>query len=430
MDYAGARSWLDGLGEFHMEFGLDRVRAVLDRLGNPERCAPAIHVAGTNGKGATCAFISSILRHAGRRVGLYTSPHLSRPNERISLSGTPIEDERFAEAVTTTRDALEASGVALTYFEAMTVAAFVAFRHAEVEVMVVEVGLGGRLDATNVLEPAVTVITSIALDHTSILGSTLEEIAAEKAGILERGVPVVLAAREPAAVEVVTRRASEIGAPVVRTKEGADGDWESVGADGIRLGGGPVVRLAGYGQSLVHAAAAAVTAVRLQSPALSVAVMAEGLRRAAWPGRMEEVRAPGGGPAVLLDGGHNPAAARALASVDPLDRHVARGVLLFAAMADKDYPGMLRALAETGAGRIVCTSAGTARSATARSLAESAREVFGDAAAVEAIDDVPVALARALECAGPHGSMLVTGSLYLVGRVREILTGGPPTAIG
>lgn len=436
MNDAEARAWLDSLGEFHMELGLDRVRTVLAHLDHPERAGgETIHVAGTNGKGMTCAFAASILRHAGFLVGLYTSPHLSRPNERIAIAGRPIGDEAFARAISGARIASESTGARLTFFEAMTVAAFLAFRDAKVDARVIEVGLGGRLDATNVVEPAVTVITSIALDHTAVLGSSIEAIAAEKAGILKAARPVVTTAHHPDAVRVIEETARALGSMAYHVREGGTPGWDggagnTAALETIRLHDRHLVEgprgipLAFRGTHVRDAAAAAATAVHLCVGEIRAATIRSGLELAAWPGRAEQISA-----SVLLDGGHNPDAARALASIQPF-RGASRRVLLFAAMADKDRSGILRALAATGPTHLVCTSAGTARSATARMLAEDARSVFADRAVIEAVDDIPAAWKRALEHAGETGNVLVTGSLYLVGRVRELVTGGPPIALG
>lgn len=434
MDYPEARTWLDSLGEFHMEFGLDRVRTVLAELGNPERCAPAIHIAGTNGKGMTCAYASAILRSAGKRVGLYTSPHLSRPNERIAISGFPVDDAAFADALTRVRTAIDVASTKLTYFEAITCAAFVAFREAKVEVMVLEVGLGGRLDATNVVDPAVCVITHVSLDHTALLGATVDEIAAEKAGIVKPGRPVVVNAAEPAIRRAVDAR--EAGGRVWTC--GVAGEvGES--ATTLRLPARDEFRWFGVVRPLssrcVASAAMAAVAVCLLDPAIGIEAIRFGVPSASWPGRAETLLyTPYTDPrgverTIRLDGAHNPAAA---ATVSEWPDAPGRGphVLLLAAMSDKDRLGILRALSAQVPGAVVCTSTGTARSASARLLAEEARSVFGDRVPVEAVEPVDAAFARACEAVSPGAGIVVTGSLYLVGRVREIVTGGPPTAIG
>lgn len=433
MHYAEARDWLDSLGEFHMEFGLDRVRAILAELGNPERFARVIHVAGTNGKGMTCAYAASMLRHDGVKVGLYTSPHLSRPNERIAISGEPIEDSGFAAAISAVRDGVGRS-TKLTYFEAITCAAFVAFREAGVGASVIEVGLGGRLDATNVVDPVVSVITHVSLDHTALLGTTVEEIAAEKAGIVKPGRPVVVPSGEPHVQAAVA--AKHAGGRIWVCGHGGEVGLDRGGV--LRLPGDPAGPLHVWGPPEAvrqTAAGMAAVAVRILDPAIPAGAIDAGMRNAAWPGRGESLEWTDGLGflrRVHLDGAHNPAAAAAL----PYERREpqARVVILFAAMADKDYAGILRALGKIQPFAIVCTSAGTARSATPRTLAEAARAIHGDAIVVEAVEPIEDALDRAAalgihEPAAPP-EILVTGSLYLVGRVRERITRGPPTALG
>ncbi len=433
MDGTNPRAWLESLGEFHMAFGLDRIRALLARLGNPERSFRSIHIAGTNGKGATAAFLSSIFRAAGRRVGLYTSPHLSRPNERIAIGGRPIGDDHFARAVHAVR--ANTTGIDLTFFEAMTAAAFVAFREAAVEIAAVEVGLGGRLDATNVIVPAVAVVTHLSRDHVAVLGSDPATIAAEKAGILKVGVPAVCVARDPPAVGTVADRAGRLGVPLARLGETLDA---RIAADGsFELDGrapGPVFSLSGVrlpiaGSHQRDNALAAVAAALLADPALDAATLRRGLVGARWPGRGETVSIgllAGGAVEVVFDGAHNPGAARALADcLAHLPR--ARTAIVFAAMQDKEHGPVLDALAAIGATALFATSSGLARSAAPASLRDLARERLRIAASAH--ESPGGAFDAACAEAGPGGRVVVTGSLYLVGRIRETLI-GPPGAIG
>ena len=433
-----------------MALGLDRVMGALATLGNPERGIPAIHIAGTNGKGATAAFASSILRAAGTRVGLYTSPHLSRPNERIAVDGKPIADADFAAAVSAVHDAAEPIGIDLTFFEVMTAAAFVAFRTAGVEAMVIEVGLGGRLDATNVLDPAVAVVTSVSLDHVAILGGTVAAIAREKAGIVKAGRPVVIAARDPEAVAAIESAAAAVGAPAFVIER--DARWIASRTGGFAIETSApaprlfvpdcVIPLAGSHQR--DNAVAAALAVRIAFPATEPSAIRRGLGAARWPGRSERLRA--GGVEVLLDGAHNPGAARALAAAvregagalraQETGAHGAQGkpVVLFGAMRDKEAAEVLSALASLDARAVVCVAPapGLARSAPAAEMAVVARASL-PGVPVEAAESVESGFTRALSLArdgeGPGGMVVVTGSLYLVGRVRESLV-GPPEAIG
>ncbi len=412
-----------------MALGLDRVREALGSLGDPQRHAPAIHVAGTNGKGVTCAYASAILRHAGKRVGLYTSPHLSRPNERIAIDGRPIGDDAFASALTAVRDA----NVELTFFEALTCASFVAFRDAGVDAAVLETGLGGRLDATNVAQPVVTAITSIDLDHTAILGETIEKIAAEKAGIVKPRTPVVIAERKPIAVEVIEARAKEVeSTPFLIDR---DYRWHGEGRKDPRFtidSDEPaeiVVRdvvLPGddLRDHLRDAAATAALAARILEPDLEEDAIREGLADAAWPGRGE--RLAHRGASVILDGAHNPGAASKLVGVRSSMRQ--SPVVVFAAMRDKDVEGVLRVLAGLYPAALVCTTVGLPRSMAAGEIAGIARRVWGKHLMVREASDPESALDMAAVLAN-HGPVVVTGSLYLVGRVRERLA-GPPERLG
>lgn len=427
MDYAETRTWLDSLGEFHMAFGLDRVRAVLDRMGSPERAAPAVHIAGTNGKGITAAYTSAILRSAGRRVGLYTSPHLSRPNERIAIDGSPVDDEGFAFSVSAVYDAADSIGVEMTFFEVLTVSAFHAFRQAGVDAMVLETGLGGRLDATNVLAmPAVCAITEISADHEAVLGDTIDAIAAEKAGIVKPSRPLLLGAQDEAARAVILARAGALDAPVAFA--GADFAFRDDPADpsrfGIEAGGRRVAgcRVAAFGRGPREAAAMAAAAAWAVDDAIPPEAVARGLADAAWPGRREIVEA--GGVRLVLDGAHNPGAARSLASALPPVLGGRPPVVLFASMADKAHGPVLEALAATKPASMITTSVGMARSADPAALATLASGA--GIGRVEAIPDARVAFERAAQTARDlDGVLLVTGSLYLVGAVRERLLGAP-----
>lgn len=436
-----------------MALGLDRVMGALDALGHPERGTPTIHIAGTNGKGATAAFASSILREAGKKVGLYTSPHLSRPNERIAIGGKPISDAAFAEAITAVHDASHPNGIDLTFFEVMTAAAFVAFRAAGVDAMVVEVGLGGRLDATNVLDPTVSVVTSISRDHVAVLGEDVATIAREKAGIVKTGRPVVIAARDPEAVSAIEAFASAAGAPAfvierdlrwipsTETRDGAFAIETTAPAPRLFVPGCNIP-LTGVHQR--DNAAAAALAVVLAFPKTEASTIRRGLMGARWPGRAERVRARG--VELLLDGAHNPGAAAALAyglrgeapssatRVDAIEKGKTPPVLLFGAMRDKEVAKVIAALAPMGARAIVCLDAapGLARSMPAAEVAAHARDAM-PGALVETADGIEAALSRAVALA-QHGEeksglVVVTGSLYLVGRVRESLL-GKPEAIG
>jgi dihydrofolate synthase/folylpolyglutamate synthase len=398
--------YLSGLQPLAMRFGLERMERALDALGHPERRYAVLHVGGTNGKGSTCAMASAALAEAGHPVGLYTSPHLVRFNERIAVRGAPIDDAALAAAVAEVREACpwhdDGGGEdRLTYFEFATLAGLVHFARAGVDVAVVEVGLGGRFDATNAIRPRVTAIARINLDHTQLLGDTVEQIAFEKAGIFKAGVPAVVHAHQPpGALETLRSEALRRGAPFAV----AEPDWR-----------GPVALRGPHQRGNAALAAAALRALAREGVALGEEAISRGIATARWPGRLEEI----GG--VLLDGAHNPDGAAALAAALPV-LHPGRPVeLVFGVLADKDHGGMLRALAPA-ARRLHLVSPATPRARAAGTLLDCARALGAEA-------DVHSGLADALDCArraaaGGGGLVCVAGSLYLVGEAR-VLLGAP-----
>jgi len=398
--------------------GLERIDALLDRLARPERAFRSVHVAGTNGKGSTAAMIEAGLRAAGFRTGLFTSPHLLRINERIQTAGREISDDDFCAAFDEVRAAIErllaeeALDAHPTYFECLTAMAFCHFRRAGVEVAVVEVGLGGRLDATNVLAPAVTVITPIDFDHETYLGRGEASIAAEKAGILKPGVPAVFAPQHPGTRSVLESRAREIGTPVAPLPSASqlrhrDGFYQF-------QAGRVNAKLALAGEHQVTNALVAIAALELLG--VAPAAIEQGLRNARWPGRLETVAE---NPQVLLDGAHNPGGARVLARF--IERHHAgrRLWLLYGAMRDKavdEVAGILFPLAH----RVLLTPITQPRAVSAASLAEI---VAHHHPRVEITSGLIEALALARSQAAPTDIILVTGSLYLVGEAKVLCSG-------
>ncbi len=383
------------------KLGLDRICKVLDALGNPQRAYRIVHVAGTNGKGSTCAMIEAGLRAAGVRTGLYTSPHLSEPTERIQIDGIPVMTERFQRAFEIVHQAAETLDLDChpTYFETVTAMGLWLFRELGVETAVVEVGLGGRLDATNVVEPALCVITPIDFDHELYLGHTLEAIAAEKAGILKPGVPAVFARQRQEASAVLERCAAELGIPVTRAADFSVRDLE-IDARGSRFSG-LICPLAGEHQ--VENAITAALALQILD------VPPEGIAEARWPGRLEHVSP---NPDILLDGAHNPAAARALARY--LERFYPdrRVWLIYGAMRDKAVDEIAEILFPL-AHELIFTAADYARALRPEALAEIAGR--GKIAA-----NVAEALALAREGASSDDAIVVTGSLFLVGDARAL----------
>jgi dihydrofolate synthase / folylpolyglutamate synthase len=398
-DFQATIARLFRLGSRRPELSLEPMLAACKRFGHPEEAFPAVHVAGTNGKGSVCAFVASMARSAGRSVGLYTSPHLVRVAERIQINGAPLDDAELGPLL----ERVMNEAPELTFFEVMTVSALVAFREAGVDLGVLEVGLGGRFDATNVIPaPRVAAVTRVAFDHMVELGDSLEAIAREKAQIIKPGSAVVLGKLHPDARAVMLSRIEEVGARLVPL-----GSPEPIA-------GAPLAypRAAMVGSNL----AAAVTVGR--ELGLSPEAMANGIEATNWPGRNELLHR-NGQELTLLDCAHNPDGAVALSHlVDPAvlgeiesRREVA---LVFGALANKNWKAMLRRLEHVAAHRVyVETPAGTAADPTMM-----AAMLAGEVAA-----SVPEALARARSLVGPRGVVVVTGSSYLVGAARAALLG-------
>ena len=412
MDFEELKRVLFERTNFGMKLGLERMQDALQLLGNPERCAPALHVAGTNGKGSTCAFAEASLRAAGLRTGLYTSPHLNHFCERIRLDGQPISESSAAALLETLLAkvpwALRDDG--LTFFELATLLAFLAFAEARVDVMVIEVGLGGRLDATNVLEkPAACAVAALGLEHTQHLGPTLSHIAREKAGIFKAGSPAVSAGQPLEAAQLLQRRADSLHTMLWRP--GRDYAFESRPERAFCYQGPEwTVRperlsLPGHHQRGNAALACALLeAARL--PGVTAAHAAQGLASAVWPARLEQVLKD-----VYVDGAHNPHAAAALARALPelLQGRPLR--LVFGALQDKDAAAMLHELGPLAASVHYCAPD------TPRALAP---EVLEHVWPGQIHDGVPQALAAAR---AEGGVVLCCGSLYLAGEARAALLG-------
>jgi dihydrofolate synthase / folylpolyglutamate synthase len=402
--------------------GLERMEALLERLGRPERALPVIHVAGTNGKGSVCATIESILRAAGLRTGLYTSPHLVRFHERIRVDGVPVDDAGLAGLIGRMDAADRAAGGEATFFECATAMAFDHFARAGVQAAVIETGMGGRWDATNVVRPLVCALCEVNLDHAEYLGDTIARVAAEKAGILKPGRPAVMARQPPEAEAVFRAAADRVGAPLRRVEE--EVSVRRIGRptlDGQRLAfetpDGPLTtaRYPLCGEHQAHNAALAVAAVRLLSETagidLPAAAWKRGLERVVWPARFQALRRD---PPVLLDGAHNPHGARALA--DALRELSGRRPLgwIVAMMNDKDIPGALQAWAPLMRRAWAVPVPGGRAEPPERMLerlgAAGVREA-GAAALDRAWDE---ALGWAAE---NDGMVVIAGSLYLAGEV-------------
>jgi dihydrofolate synthase/folylpolyglutamate synthase len=417
---------------FGIKFGLEAMDALVAEMGHPERAYPTLLVAGTNGKGSVVAYCEAALRASGLRTGRYTSPHLIRVNERIAVDGRPITDRDFGLAVRAVRDAAERlvrRGVLEahpTFFEVLTAAAFDHFRRRQVDVAVLEVGLGGRLDATNVADPIASAIVSIDFDHEVYLSRSLAAIAHEKAGVMRRGRPTIVGPLPAEARQAVLARAREVGARVVVSSQGTRVRASSAGPT-VREGRGQIdlrTPTAFYAHLRplpgAHQRDNLLVAVRLLEEARRVGVpvdlrqVAGAVARTRWPGRLERVP---GRPPLVLDGAHNPAGARALAA------HLAGGppfVLLFGAMADKDVRGLARALFPP-AREVILTRPRISRAAAPAELARRAGRL-ADHAHLEPSVARALALARRLARGdGPRTVVVVAGTLYLVGAVKALL---------
>jgi dihydrofolate synthase/folylpolyglutamate synthase len=418
---------------------LDRITDLLDLLGSPQRSYPSIHITGTNGKTTTARMIDTLLREFGVRTGRYTSPHLESVTERIALDGRPLDALRFAAAYDDVAPFAqmvdERHSDPLTFFELLTAMAFAAFADAPVEVAVVEVGLGGRWDATNVVQAPVAVVTPIGLDHVGILGDTVEAIAGEKAGIIHPGAVVVQAPQPAGAAVVLARRAEEVGASIVRvgTDFGVRSRTVAVGGQLLELEGlgGTYedIFLPLYGAHQAGNAACALAAVEAffgagERGRLDIDVVRAGFASVTSPGRLEVVRRS---PTVILDGAHNPAGAAALAVALDEAFTFTRLVAVVAVLDDKDAAGLFDAL-QPVVDSVVVTTNTSPRALGVDELASVAVEVFGDSRVevVPRLDDaIEAGVTAAEEDGNVGGGVLVTGSIVTVGEARRLLAPGP-----
>jgi dihydrofolate synthase / folylpolyglutamate synthase len=414
-----------------IDLSLGRIERLLAALDHPERrLQPLIHVAGTNGKGSTIAFARAILEAAGKSVHVYTSPHLVRPNERIRLGGNLVGDAELVDALTECE--AKNGGAPITVFEMETAAAFLLFARHPADMLLLEVGLGGRLDATNVVErPLASVITRVSIDHRDFLGDTIEQIAAEKAGILKRGVPAVISSQAREALAVIERQAGRLRAPLAiagETWTATEERGRLVYQDGDGLLDLPAPRL--YGRHQFENAGAAIAAVRASGLKLPSAAFEAGMTRADWPARMQ--RLANGRLASLLppeaelwlDGGHNTDGGRAIAAaLADLEERVSRPLVLIVGMlASKDSAGFLKNFSGL-ARRVIAVPIHQEKTVPASALADIARDAGLPALARDDLES-------ALDAAGkldlqPAPRVLITGSLYLAGEVLAA-NGTPP----
>lgn len=400
MNYRDALAWLYGTQTFGIKLGLENTRRLLDAAGRPDRRLRFVHVAGTNGKGSTCAMIDAILRAAGVRSGLYTSPHLVDFRERIRLDGRMIPEEAVAEGLSLLREAAEPWDHAPTFFEIATVLAAWWLAREGADVAVWETGMGGRLDATNAVTPVVSVIAPVGMDHEKWLGETPAQIAAEKAGILKSGVPAVSAPQTDEVKAVLQAKAAEVGTVV----EFVAAPWE---ADGVGLAG-------------AHQkwnAALAVAALKVAGIRVGDEAVRTGLAGVVWPGRFQRV-----GRDLVIDGAHNPEAVDVLVATWRGVFGDARAKLVFGALRDKDAGSLLGALRRI-ADDVWLVPMASARGASTAEL-QPAAEAAGFARIREAT--VEAALSEARQGGGP---VLVAGSLFLAGEVLALIEGAAPPLV-
>ena len=410
MTYPDSVQFLYALGNEMktVKLGLERIEKLLAALGNPERAYRTIHVAGTNGKGSVCSMIEAGLRAAGVRTGLFISPHLIEPTERIQIDGIPVTKEQFSRAFDVVHQLAETLQLDAhpTYFETVTAMAFWLFRELGVQSAVIEVGLGGRLDSTNLIRPALTVITSVDYDHQAWLGDAIEQIAAEKAGILKPGVPAIFSKQSAPAKKVLARRADDLAIPVRLAEETEIRDLVTDARGGrfqLKLKAGwQNVHCPLAGDHQVENATTAALALD------ELGISPVGISDARWPGRLEHISP---NPDILLDGAHNPAGARALAGY--LEKYYGdrKRWMVFGAMRDKDVAkiaGTLFPLAD----ELILTAPAMARSMTPGELGALAPHA-------RTAPDIQAALEIISKEASDEDVVIITGSLYLVGEARQ-----------
>ncbi|HWQ69959.1 MAG TPA: folylpolyglutamate synthase/dihydrofolate synthase family protein [Patescibacteria group bacterium] len=432
MSYSEAIAYLYGLQRYGVKLGLENMKRLLGAVGDPHRRFPSILVGGTNGKGSTAAFLASILKAAGYRVGLYTSPHLLEFTERIQVDGKAIAGTDVAVLTDELRhviadlflapDAASSAPTHPTFFEVTTALAFLYFVRSKVDYAVVEVGMGGRFDATNVIDAQVAIITNIALEHEEYLGKTLEAIAAEKAGIVKKGTQVVTAVDAPEALAVMTDVCRTRGATLVDIRNSyhwqiyrsdLSGQQFSVGEKGQPAYTFDIPLLGRHQVINAVAALAAIRLLRTVGATISENSMRKGLRRAQWPGRLQLFP---GRPFVILDGAHNPAGAIALRVFLEEQRFTGRVTLVFGVLQDKNWVAMLQALAPM-AKRVILTRPESERAADPHRLLEAERFC----PKIEILEDVAEAIALAKAVTDPEDAVVVTGSLFVVSAALRTL---------
>ena len=422
MNFQESVSFLDSLSTGGIRLGLENTRRILQYLGNPQEKVPSVHVAGTNGKGSTCAFVQSILKASGYKTGLYTSPHFLDIRERFQINGKQISQKKFSDLVCVVRRATEMLKLPVTYFEFGTVMAFLYFAEEDVDWSVIEVGLGGRLDATNLCKSRISIITSIALDHEKYLGSDLSEIGFEKASIIRKNGTVVADIQTEAVAKVVRdividRRANllQFGQDfnASRVFIGSRNQLMNYSDDKHQLG---KLQVPLIGEHQIHNAGLAVSAcfaLKGEADKLTERSIRKGLESTQWPGRLEIV---GDSPVILLDGAHNPESAKKMTV--SLKEHFSfcKCIMIVAIMGDKAIEKITSILSET-ADQIILTGLQNSRAMDPKAL----REIFEKYdKPIEIIEEISYAISLAKKMAGPEDLICITGSLFTVAEAMRL----------
>ena len=417
-EYQQSLDYLYGLEKFGMIFGLTQVERILEALGNPHREVQAIHIGGTNGKGSTAAMMASILQKEGYRMGLYTSPHLIRFTERIKVNGKEIEKEEVAELAGWMKERIEAAGIPspFTFFDFTTAMGLLYFKQKMVDLAILEVGLGGRLDSTNVIDPLLSIITNIAKDHEEYLGRSILKIAREKAGIIKKGRPLITGAVQPQVLRLFSKVCREKGTAYYRVgkefryvqNEERHFDYEGLHRKlwGISLNlGGP--------HQIINATTALGAMEVLDDLGYPVSndAMIEGLKEVEWPGRLEMVCSS---PRVVLDGAHNPAGALVLKESLGKEFQYRHLILLLGVMKDKDIKSILHLLAPL-ADHLILTRPHYDRAASPALLKKT---LGGSGKKAEIVEDLEAAIEKGLSMTQDEDLLCIAGSLYTVGEAR------------
>ena len=425
--YQEAETYISELPKFTKKNTLEHTQKFLSFLGNPQNGKKVIHVAGTNGKGSVCVYLDAMLRAQGKHTGLFTSPHLIRMNERIRMDGEPVSDETFTRLFLRTQQSvrrMEAEGLPHpSFFEFLFGMAMAGFEEAGVEYVILETGLGGRMDATTAVEnPVACVITSISLDHMQYLGDTVAKIAGEKAGIIVPGVPVIYDGNDPDAAEVIRARAEELGSPAYEVKRSDTEVLRNTSA-GIDFAfrneyyKDMVFSIPFIAKYQVMNSALALKTIEVLQNVISVSMdqIHVGIAGTRWQGRMETVL-----PGVIVDGAHNEDGVEKFVETAEHFQKECPLTLLFSAVDDKDYTDMIHTICSRITFRqVVVTSVGGYRQVPAERFAKLFTEA--GASSVEVVEDVEKAFGRALEVKGDDGMLFCVGSLYLVGEIKDVI---------